>query len=223
MLQSKYLPSSLSDDDVFTSVSLSERMVEAINSLVEKVAPHAHCSVKLEIARDAITRRGRSALRRLLRRENRLFRKWTRIVFPQQDLSLTHSGEVAIAAAARLHATTGLELVGTGIDFEQPRAVNPRTARFFLQPSEIAWLSQLRKQDRNHHLLRLWTVKEALFKSDITNRTESRFPGQYLLHNPSEFAGFAQHPSQPDVIYAYATTTFDNGPVSLAVALRRHQ
>ena len=73
------------------------------------------------------------------------------VTFPNRCLSLTHSAGVAVAARC------DGDQAGVGVDLEGWRAVDPRTARFFLRPGEQG------------DLLRLWTVKEALFKATPGN------------------------------------------------------
>jgi hypothetical protein len=73
------------------------------------------------------------------------------VAFPNRCLSLTHSAGVAVAARC------DGDQAGVGVDLEGWRSLDPRTARFFLRPGEEG------------DLLRLWTVKEALFKATPVN------------------------------------------------------
>ena len=73
------------------------------------------------------------------------------VKFPSRSLSLTHSAGLAVAARC------GGPQAGLGVDFEGWRAIDPRAARFYLAPHEQG------------DLLRLWTVKEALFKATPGN------------------------------------------------------
>ena len=73
------------------------------------------------------------------------------VAFPNRCLSLTHSAGIAVAARC------DGDQAGVGVDLEGWRRIDPRAARFFLRPDE--------KGD----LLRLWTVKEALFKATPDN------------------------------------------------------
>lgn len=73
------------------------------------------------------------------------------VTFPDRRLSLTHAAGVAVAARCEGRQA------GVGVDFEGWRAIDERAARFFLQPHERG------------DLLRLWTVKEALFKATPAN------------------------------------------------------
>ncbi|MGI8809468.1 MAG: 4'-phosphopantetheinyl transferase family protein [Acidimicrobiales bacterium] len=73
------------------------------------------------------------------------------VAFPNRTLSLTHSAGVAVAARC-----DGPQ-AGLGVDLEGWRGIDPRAARFYLAP------------DEQGDLLRLWTVKEALFKATPDN------------------------------------------------------
>jgi hypothetical protein len=73
------------------------------------------------------------------------------VAFPNRCLSLTHSAGVAVAARC------DGDQAGVGVDLEGWRRIDPRAARFFLRPEERG------------DLLRLWTVKEALFKATPAN------------------------------------------------------
>lgn len=73
------------------------------------------------------------------------------VAFPNRCLSLTHSAGVAVAARC------DGDQAGVGVDLEGWRTIDPRAARFFLRPNEQG------------DLLRLWTVKEALFKATPAN------------------------------------------------------
>src|SRR5574337_515080 len=84
--------------------------------------------------------------------------------FPHARLSLTHAGRGAIAAGS-----VGAQSAGLGVDMEPDRPVDPRTTRFFLDDAEQAWLARMPRADRAAEHLRLWTVKEAVFKADLTN------------------------------------------------------
>jgi acyl carrier protein len=85
--------------------------------------------------------------------------------FPHTRLSLTHAGRGAIAAGS-----VGARSAGLGVDLETDRPVDPRTTRFFLDDAEQTWLARIPRADRAAEQLRLWTVKEAVFKADLTNQ-----------------------------------------------------
>lgn len=163
-------------------------------------------------------RRGRAALKLLLQRLG-LPADTSTIALPHRNFSLTHSADLAVAARVRMQCGNALKLIGTGVDFEAHRQVNPRSARFFLQQSELNWLGQCSEVQKNSQLLRLWTVKEAIFKADITNRSASRLPGEYELTEPAAVCGKAVHPALPGIRFFYASTALNEGPLSMAVAV----
>jgi acyl carrier protein len=74
--------------------------------------------------------------------------------FPHPRASVTHTPHAG-AAAVLLDGPAA----GIGVDLEHDRPVSPRMARFYLHDDELT------QQD----LLRLWTVKEAMFKADPGN------------------------------------------------------
>jgi len=95
--------------------------------------------------------RGRAALKVLLDGADT-----ATVAFPHRALSLTHAAGLAVAARADGHQA------GLGVDFEGERSIDPRAARFYLRDAEQADLA-------DGDLLRLWTVKEALFKATPAN------------------------------------------------------
>ncbi len=96
---------------------------------------------------------GRAALKTLVGADDT---SW--VAFPNRCLSLSHSAGVAVAVRCR-----GPQ-AGLGVDLEGWRTVDPRAARFYLRPGEHRPGDQAPGD-----LLRLWTVKEALFKSTPDN------------------------------------------------------
>ena len=101
---------------------------------------------------------GRNALKKLLTSLDRDDDTMT-VTFPDRQVSLTHGGDTAFAAG-----TTTASL-GIGIDYEPLRKVDIRIARWFLNEAETDWLNEQPKFDRITQLVRLWTIKEAAFKS----------------------------------------------------------
>lgn len=123
---------------------------------------------------------GRAALKRLLRRLGRepdtaSFR------FPNPSLSLTHSGPLAVAV------TLGQAARGLGVDFEVQRTVAEKAARFFLRAPELRFIESLDPASRSRPLLRLWTVKEALFKANPGNT--GTLLADYLTADPGALRG----------------------------------
>ncbi len=83
----------------------------------------------------------------------------TAISFPNRQVSLTHGGDTALAAG------TSAASLGIGIDYEPLREIDTRIARWFLNEAETNWLNEQPECDRVSQLVRLWTIKEAAFKS----------------------------------------------------------
>jgi acyl carrier protein len=111
--------------------------------------------------------------------------------FPHPRLSLSHTDRQGAAAA-----TTG-PAAGTGVDLEHLRPTDPRTARFFLRPEEETWLRRSPARAVEH--VRLWTVKEALFKADLGNAT--RTLRDYAIDDPGARTGLARAPTGERFVY----------------------
>lgn len=118
--------------------------------------------------------------------------------FPHRSLSLTHSSGLAVAALA-----AGAQ-AGVGVDYEGPRRPDPRTARFFL-----------RNQERRpgEDLLRLWTVKEALFKATPDNAGAALVDCE--LADPQAVEGSAA--GRDGWAFRYASTPLGEGWLTVAV------
>lgn len=133
------------------------------------------------------------------------------LAFPDRRLSLAHAGGRAFAALAG-----GDTVVGTGIDFEPSRAaVDPRTARFFLSPAERAAVGTA------GDLLRLWTVKEALFKATADNG--GLVLADYGLVDPTAPHGTCTGPRAEHLRYATVPVAGGTLTVAVGVAAGRHR
>ena len=121
--------------------------------------------------------------------------------------SLSHSQGISVAAAViRSQASIG-------VDLEQNRTADPRTGRFFLRDHELAWLDAAAA--RNGERMRLWTVKEALFKADPGNAgTVLR---SYALADPGARTGYARR--EPGVQFGYGSTRLGQRHLSVAACL----
>lgn len=117
------------------------------------------------------------------------------LTFPNRRFSLTHSRGVALAVAE----PTGC-LAGIGVDLEMSRRIRPGAARFFLTEAEQQWLRGERLEHQERHLLRLWCVKEAVFKANPENA--GRILADHALENPEEAVGEARTPDAARVQYA---------------------
>lgn len=136
------------------------------------------------------------------------------LVLPHRGISLAHTDDLACAVGS-LDSKCGL-----GIDLEGDREVKSATTRFYLNEKEHEQinLNSAEQTLSNDDLLRMWTVKEALFKSDLHNEgmTVARY-GVDDLHEEYgsagvEIAGKLQK-------FKYASKKFGKYWLSVAVAL----
>jgi phosphopantetheinyl transferase len=123
---------------------------------------------------------GRAALKSLRRRIDGCA-DIDALSFPNARFSLTHSGEVALAVAE----PSGV-LEGIGIDLELGTRMQAASARFFLTAREQQWLCSQARERWPHHLLRLWCIKEAVFKANPGNT------GTTLMDHELDAPGEAQ-------------------------------
>ena len=150
---------------------------------------------------------GRAALRLLPAVEDT-----AAIAFPDARLSLTHGGGVAVAA--RCDGT----VEGVGVDFEPWTSLaDRRTARFFLREPELGWMEGLSEEDAARARVRLWTIKEALFKATSENDDRSLF--DYELFEPWAETGVARDTHGRPFRY----TSFELSAGALAVAVAERQ
>lgn len=158
--------------------------------------------------------KGRSAFKRLLNSLGEA-EETASIAFPNSRFSLTHSGDFAVALG-----TYSGKLSGIGVDLELNRSVNPKTARFFLSEHEHEWLRCLKEEaSKQQYLLRLWTIKEALFKSDPHN--SERWFTDYRIEAPAELSGRAFVGSEKAIEFRYSCFELEEGFLSVAVLPRR--
>jgi 4'-phosphopantetheinyl transferase EntD len=140
---------------------------------------------------------GRAALKRLLRRLD-LASDTSGLEFPAAGLSLSHAGGIALAVACAEIGGTALSRSsrGLGVDIEADRSMRPESARFFLGPEERERISAL-AEGHERALLRAWTIKEAVFKSDPDNR--GRLLADYRLADAAARRGSACMKNGPRV------------------------
>ena len=163
------------------------------------------------VQRQVAWRRGRAALKTLLHRLGEPL-DTTRLSFPHPRLSLTHSGTHAVAVGV----AHNLPLMGIGVDLEIQHTVLPEAARFFLTEEEQRWLARLAAGSRARELLRLWTIKEAVFKADVQNA--GRLLADYQLAAPEARNGIALLTAAKDRrAFCYTSRTFKQGFLALAV------
>ena len=157
--------------------------------------------------------KGRSALKSLL---NSLGEdEETGVIgFPNPRFSLTHSGDFAVALG-----THSAELRGIGVDLEVNRPLRRETARFFLGEPEQAWVMSFDESLRAKNMLRLWTIKEALFESDPRNA--ERWFADYRIEAPAADAGRAFVRGEEAQGFRYFCFEVEEGFLSVAVLPRR--
>jgi len=109
-------------------------------------------------------------------------------------------------------------LLGVGMDIETNRLVQPEAARFFLTDGEQEWLKERSGQGSSQHLLRLWTVKEAIFKADPDNG--KKILGDYVLENPSQWDGSAYPKDRMFLRFHYSSIQLDEGFLSIALVAK---
>ena len=152
---------------------------------------------------------GRAALKALLARAGEPLDTGA-LAFPHPWLSLTHSGSLAAALAL-----PGAHPPGAGIDLETGRSPHPDSARFFLTPSEQAWLAALDPKAQPRHLQRLWTVKEALFKARLQN--QDAMLHHFEIDDPSALSGTAVLRCGGRPRFRYTSATFRDCWLTAAV------
>lgn len=115
---------------------------------------------------------GRAALKELLPILGR-DRDTGVLSFPDRQLSLTHGasgpGDTGAGPTIAVAAGTNHACAGIGVDYEPIRPVDATVGRWFLDESEIDWLDAQPRSRDAVHLVRLWTVKEAAYKSHPRN------------------------------------------------------
>jgi 4'-phosphopantetheinyl transferase EntD len=151
--------------------------------------------------------RGRAALRQVMSRRGEE-PDTSALRFPHARYSLTHSDALAVAVAGNA--------CGLGVDFELMRPLREQVARFFLTDVERSFIDWLPVVQRSGQLLRLWTVKEALFKADAHN--DQRTLRDYALQAPWAITGVAWTPDSAPQRY----TTRQTGDGLLSVAITRN-
>jgi 4'-phosphopantetheinyl transferase EntD len=125
--------------------------------------------------------------------------------WPHPQLSLSHSGRWAFAVGKP-------DGQGVGIDFEAWRVIPQRAEHFFLTSSEK--LDGLGAEERAQARLRLWTVKEALFKADLHNARS--LLTHYTVADPLAWEGEAY---RGDRRFVYTSLPWDGGVVSIALGI----
>ncbi len=165
--------------------------------------------------------KGRRALKQLLKKMDESSGT-AFLTFPNPRFSLTHTGDTAAAAGlppqfdrSSLKENSG-QISGIGIDLELHRAISLAATRFFLNQTEKKWILRFDFEVRELELLRLWTIKEALYKANPENKGTFLF--QYALKDPELSVGEAVISTFPDLQFMYASFRLQEGFFSFAVS-----
>lgn len=136
----------------------------------------------------------------------------TQLVMPHARYSLTHCLNTVAAVANRLrHA------IGTGIDLEYGRSMSSSAAKFFLTHKEQ--LNVNSSDNVSRQLLRLWTVKEAIYKADLDNRCNFWFFA-YETQDPQAWMGIATKLGQQnEKRFRYASMPYRDGFLTIAITI----
>lgn len=123
---------------------------------------------------------------------------------PCPGVSLTHNGKISIAA--------GISAVqGIGVDFESWRQIEPATLRWFLTESEQYQLAV----QSNFTRLRLWTIKEALFKASSEN--QGLLLTDFEIDEVSAMTGGARNCTRANSRLRYTSFMLRQGLLSIAI------
>ena len=144
--------------------------------------------------------RGRQALIELARRLE-IDEPSSALRPPRRGLSLTHDDPLSIAAGIDTNA-------GIGVDLESWRPIKTPMLRWYLTDSECA---QMRVQS-NFTRLRLWTIKEALYKASISNQGYALT--DFEIDDISEMNGSASCNGQR---FRYTSLVLHRGILSIAL------
>ena len=170
----------------------------------------------------------RRALRRALAASGRPA-DTSRYPMPNRVVSVSHTARLAVAAVLP-SACAGAAVTGLGVDIELGRRPKPASARFFLSGPEQRWLAAVPAESQPGALLRLWTVKEAVFKADRANAVAKL--GDYEVAVPAGYRGHARRTRPPGSVrpapgghspqetqFRYRTVALPRGFLSVAIAL----
>ncbi|MEV0186140.1 4'-phosphopantetheinyl transferase superfamily protein [Streptomyces sp. NPDC050625] len=137
--------------------------------------------------------------------------------FPHPRASLSYAGECAVAAAV---GGDNRAVLGLGVDVENIPGPAPQTALLFLSEHEQQALTDLPAPRQRAELLRLWTAKEALYKSDPTQTgIDLR---RYTLDLPLARHGVARLAGSDVAAFRYLSLDLPRGVLTVAVLLSQN-
>jgi phosphopantetheinyl transferase (holo-ACP synthase) len=139
--------------------------------------------------------KGKNALSKLTTKDERQF-----LQFPNKELSLSHSGDYAIAFKV-------CGLAGAGADLQQIRKHKIGIENKFLTNTEKVELNKF-------EILQLWSIKEAIFKANLNNK------GTYLMdYCISSFDGEKGTAYFKEVQFEFLSILIDDYYFSFAVRI----
>src|SRR5262249_45079558 len=145
----------------------------------------------------------------------------SQLTFPNRHVSLTHSGRTAVAAwSGGTRSPDGRAVLGVGVDVETDRSgLNQRAGQLFLSARELAWVASLAEAAQADARLRLWAIKEALFKANPA--THDRVLAHSSSAQPGARYGNGSGPCPPMTSLRYASLPVVFGHLAVAVCLGR--
>lgn len=156
----------------------------------------------------------RRALRRALA-DSRLPTDTSTYGFPHRRASLSYDRSYVVAAVA----DDAEVLIGVGVDVQTGRAPEPETARLFLAEHEREALESTPALRQRGELLRMWTVKEALYKADPDNAATLDLR-RYHLDDPRARCGEAR--TATAARFHYRTLALCQGFLTVALTLSQN-
>jgi 4'-phosphopantetheinyl transferase EntD len=123
---------------------------------------------------------------------------------PCPGISLTHNDRISIAAGISTAQ-------GIGIDLESWRQIEPAMLRCFLTETEQEQLTVA----SNFTRLRLWTVKQALFKASAAN--QGLLLTDFEMDEIAEMTGRARNCSRANSELRYTSFMLRQGLLSIAI------
>jgi 4'-phosphopantetheinyl transferase EntD len=123
---------------------------------------------------------------------------------PCPGISLTHNGKISVAAG--IGTAQGL-----GVDFESWRQVEPAMLRWFLTATEQRQLAI----PSNFTRLRLWTIKEALFKASSEN--QGLLLTDFEVSQVTAITGLARNCTRANSSLRYTSFILRQGLLTIAI------
>jgi hypothetical protein len=132
--------------------------------------------------------------------------------FPHRCASLSYADECAVAVAVEHR-----DVLGVGVDVENSPGPAPETAPLFLVEHEQQTLTAVPASRQRAELLRMWTVKEALYKADPANAgIDLR---RYTVDRPLAHHGVARRAGSGGPAFRYLTLDLPRSILTVAVLL----